>query len=118
MAIPDNRPEGVVSHINISGSGPVEDITVGVDITHTYRGDLQVLLISPEGFSAELHRVFQGGGAEDLKRTYRASDTPSLRRLVDGRVEGSGRWTLHISDNLNRDTGTLKTWSLDLRGPV
>lgn len=118
LAIPDNRPEGVVSHIDISGNGSVEDITVGVDVTHTYRGDLQVLLISPEGFTAELHRVFQGGGADDLKRTYRASDTPSLRRLVDGRVEGSGRWTLHVSDNLNRDTGTLNTWSLDLRSPV
>ena len=115
LPIPDNEPEGIVSHITITGHGAVEHIIVDVDITHTYQGDLNVTLVSPEGFTAELHRVFQGGGTDDLLRTYRASDTQSLRRLVEGGVEGGGRWTLHVSDNLHRDTGTLNAWSVDLR---
>jgi serine protease len=118
LAIPDNNPEGVVSHIDIPTSGPVEALTVGVDITHTYRGDLVVTLISPEGFPAELHRKFQGGGDDDLKRVYRAADTASLAHLVNAGIEGGGRWTLHVSDNLNRDVGTLNAWRLDLRPSV
>lgn len=115
LSIPDKNPEGVVSYINLAAPGPVRNITVSVDITHSYRGDLQVTLISPAGFPAVLHRVYQGGAAQDLKQTYRPSDTQSLKALVDGGVEGGGRWTLHVSDLLFRDTGTLNSWSLDLR---
>ncbi len=115
LSIPDNRPAGVVSHIDIPGVGSVENITVTVDITHTYQGDLNVTLISPERIPAVLHQVFEGGGTDDLKHTYTASNKSSLKRLVDGGVEGGGRWALHVSDNLNRDTGSFNTWSLDLR---
>ncbi len=45
-AIPDNDPQGIVSHIEITAPGPVRAIEVEVDNTHTYRGDLRVNLIS------------------------------------------------------------------------
>lgn len=118
LDIPDNQPQGIVSHLDISASGSVRNISVDVDITHTYRGDLSVILISPQGFSAELHRVFEGGALDDLKRAYRASNTPSLQNLVDGGVSKSGRWTLHVIDNLRRDVGRLNSWSIDLRDAV
>ena len=117
IAISDADPQGVVSNIQIDGAGPVDTISVTVDIDHTYRGDLVVNLISPNRFVAELHRVFQGGSADDLKRTYTAADTPSLQRLVDAAVEGGGQWSLFVADLLRRDTGILNGWSLDLRRP-
>lgn len=114
-SIPDANRQGIVSHIQIPGPGPIENVKVDVDISHTYEGDLHVTLITPEGFAAVLHRVFEGGPSQDLKRTYRASDTAALQNLVFGRVEGGGRWTLHVSDFLRRDVGTLNAWSIDLR---
>ena len=50
--------------------------------------------------------------------SYRAADTATLRNLVTGQVEGGGRWTLHVSDNLRRDVGRLNAWKIDLRGAV
>ena len=112
--IPDNRPAGIVSSIPIDAQGRLQDITVGLDITHTFRGDLRVLLVTPQGFVAELHR-FEGGDAQDLKRSYTSSDTPDLGRLVSDRVEVQGSWTLLVGDFLARDVGTLNSWSLDLQ---
>lgn len=114
-AIPDNSPQGIVSSIDITGSGPVERIQVYVDITHTYQGDLSLNLVSPQGFTAVLHRVYQGGGTDDLKRTYTAENNSDLADLVTGGVEGRGTWRLHVADRLRRDVGRLNSWSIDLR---
>lgn len=112
--IPDNAPQGIVSHIEITGAGPVRSIEVEVDITHTYRGDLRVSLISPEGFVAELHRM-QGSFRDDLKRIYTPENQQDLANFISAGIAGQGRWTLHVSDNLRRDVGTLNSWSIDLR---
>lgn len=113
LAIPDNQPQGVVSALDIAGSGALRGIEVGVDISHTWRGDLRVLLVSPTGFVAELHR-FSGGSANDLKRTFSPNDTADLAHLVSAGIEVSGRWFLHVSDQARRDVGTLHAWSLRL----
>lgn len=112
--IPDNEPQGIVSHIEITGDGPVRAIRVGVDITHTFRGDLRVSLVSPEGFVAELHRM-EGSFRDDLKKEYTPNNNQHLADFVTGGIAGRGRWTLQVSDNLRRDLGTLNSWSLDLR---
>ena len=113
-SIPDLDPQGIVSHIELSGDGPVRSIQVEVDITHTYRGDLRVNLVSPEGFVAELHRM-QGSFRDDLQRVYTATNHQDLASFVAAGIAGKGRWTLHVSDNLRRDVGTLNAWSIDLR---
>lgn len=115
IAIPDNEPQGIVSAIDITGSGSVERIRVDTDITHTYQGDLSLNLVSPQGFTAVLHRVFQGGETDDLKRTYTTENNSDLANLAAGDVEGSGTWRLHVSDRFSRDVGRLNSWSIDLR---
>ncbi len=114
QTIPDRDPQGIVSHIELTGRGPVRSIEVEVDITHTYRGDLRVNLVSPEGFVGELHRM-QGSFQNDLKRVYTAANNEDLANFVSAGIAGEGRWTLHVSDNLRRDVGTLNGWSIDLR---
>ncbi len=114
LQIPDNKPEGVVSHIDIDGFGSLTHIAVTVDITHTWRGDLKVTLITPEGMPVELHRL-SGGSTNDLKRTYNSDDIPDLTNLVSAGIEIHGQWSLHVSDNVHRDVGRLNAWSLHLR---
>ena len=113
LAIPDNQPQGVVSQIDISGTGPLHAITVTVDITHSWRGDLRVTLIAPGGFPAVLHNM-TGGSAKNLKRTYTGDTLPDLDNLVRGSINVQGRWTLHVSDNVQRDVGQLTFWRLAL----
>lgn len=113
LAIPDSQPQGVVSAIDITGSGKLSSISVSVDITHTYRGDLNVTLISPGGFPVELHRM-NGGAANDLKKTYTPDNNDGLQNLIEAGIDVNGSWILHISDNLHKDEGRLNAWSLDL----
>jgi subtilisin-like proprotein convertase family protein len=115
MAVPDNAPAGIVSEIEVPASGRLADIGVTVDITHTYRGDLSVVLTSPQGRSAELHAVTRGESEDDLRRTYRAADTPMLGELVRDSAQVGGRWSLRVSDNLSQDRGVLNLWELELR---
>jgi subtilisin-like proprotein convertase family protein len=54
--IPDDDPEGIERILVADTSGQVKDISVSVDITHTYIGDLVIKLVSPSGKTVDLHR--------------------------------------------------------------
>lgn len=113
LVIPDDHPEGIVSHIDIIGTGRLKNIVVTVDISHTWQGDLRVILIAPGGFTALLHDM-SGGSTDDLKRTYQPSNRPDLANLVLGAIAVNGRWILHVSDRARRDVGQFNSWRLEL----
>ena len=56
LNIPDDSPAGIDSVIAVSGAGLVANpnITIDVDLTHTYRGDLNIKLTSPQGTTVQL----------------------------------------------------------------
>jgi hypothetical protein len=56
LAVPDNQPTGITSIINVPQDGKVAQIEVAVKIDHTYIGDLQVKLVSPEGDAVMLRQ--------------------------------------------------------------
>lgn len=111
LAIPDNSSRGVSSTIALDGEGSVGSVRVGVDIAHTYIGDLRVALSAPGGASAVLHDR-AGASAQDLVRTYDAQSTPALVSLAGGSLRGE--WRLAVTDLARRDTGTLRRWSLEV----
>ena len=45
-AIPDNA--SVTSLIDVNRSGTANSITIDVDISHTYRGDISLVLVAPD----------------------------------------------------------------------
>jgi len=55
VAIPDNDPAGITSTIQIAETGRLTRLTVKLDLTHTYIGDLVVALASPGGQVVTLH---------------------------------------------------------------
>lgn len=102
VAIPDNDPSGVSSLAVIEGEGVVTRVSVELDITHTYIGDLQVVL-RHDGVERSVHNR-EGGGADDLRGTFDVTG-------FDG-LAAAGEWTLHVSDHAGRDVGTLEGWTL------
>lgn len=66
-AIPDDNPNGISSSINVSGvNGAISSISVTLDITNGYNGDLYGFLVNSNGgaFSVLLNRVgVQSGNA-------------------------------------------------------
>jgi subtilisin-like proprotein convertase family protein len=112
--IPDDQPQGIVSELPVDGAGALQDMTLEVDITHTFQGDLRVTLETPGGVAAKVHDQ-TGGPAPNLVRTYRPADTPALQALVDAGVEIHGTWRLLVADLAARDVGKLNHWKLTLR---
>lgn len=113
MIIPDNDPNGIVSEISVDGSGQLQDIELTVDINHTWRGDLQVELLSPSGASVNIHNM-TGGSADNLQQTYTAADTPALQNLVAIGSGIQGIWKLRVADRAQQDVGKLNSWKLRL----
>lgn len=103
--IPDDDAEGITSVINVADEGMVFGTEVGVDITHTWIGDLIVSLTSPEGTEVIVHNQ-SGGSDNDLVESWDldAFNGESM----------TGDWTLTVSDNAGLDTGTLNSWDLVL----
>jgi subtilisin-like proprotein convertase family protein len=102
-SIPDNDSAGVEREFNIRQSGDITDLKVKVEITHSYIGDLEVILTSPAGSAVTLH-ARTGGGDDNINKTYGLSD--GLRQLVGERA--AGNWTLKVRDTARDDTGSLK----------
>ena len=105
VAIPDNS-SGVESTISVSGSGAISDLRVSLNITHTYRGDLAVQLVSPSGTTHILSNR-AGGSADNL--ILSAQDVATF----DGEP-ASGVWRLRVQDLARIDTGAVNGWSLDI----
>jgi extracellular elastinolytic metalloproteinase len=110
VPIPDDHVGGVASEVTLPDAGPLRELAVTVDITHTYRGDLVVSLEAPDGRAVDLHRR-EGGRTDDLKRTWRSEEHAGLADLR-GRPAG-GRWRLHVADLAPVDIGVLHGWSVE-----
>jgi extracellular elastinolytic metalloproteinase len=111
LTIPDHDATGVSSAIAITRSGAALGIKVGVDITHTYIGDLRVELLAPSGQQAILHNR-SGSSQDNLIQTYDAVATPALVPLIGQSVQGN--WVLRVTDLAGQDIGKLNRWSLEL----
>ncbi len=111
LAIPDYFAPGIASIIAIGQNGPVAEVEVEVDISHTWIGDLEVALVSPVGTRALLHNR-AGGSADNLRRTYTAADTPALGGFLAENAAGS--WILQVADRARADSGILNRWALKL----
>jgi M6 family metalloprotease-like protein len=109
LDIPDNDPKGVGDVISIGEEGSLERITVSVDISHTYIGDLRVELFAPAGKQAVLHNR-TGSGKDNLVATYESAFVASLAAFVGQPIKGN--WILRVTDLAGRDVGKLNGWSL------
>lgn len=119
LSIPDADPAGVADAVEVTALGLVKDLSVEVDISHTYRGDLRVILIPPDGTEILLHDR-QGGSSNHLRATYTPAVAPGLARWLERPRSGPGVWTLRVIDLASWDVGRLERWrlKLDLEAPA
>ncbi|MFS8096680.1 S8 family serine peptidase [Lentzea alba] len=104
VAIPDNTT--VTSSITFSGCTGTASASskVEVHIKHTYRGDLVVDLVAPDGTAYSLSNR-SGGSADNIDQTFTVNLSSETR---------NGTWVLRVRDAATIDTGTIDTWSLTL----
>ncbi|MEW6777775.1 MAG: S8 family serine peptidase [Bdellovibrionota bacterium] len=121
VSIPDNNdPGGVSDTISVSGSGItfIEWVEVTFSASdHTYLGDLQVELTSPDGTKsvlAEVHGCFTAGGIiSSCGTSYSDWLFASATHLGEG---ADGDWTLEAIDGALNDTGTFQSWQIKFYG--
>jgi len=107
--IPDNSPSGISSTIVVNENLSVSSLAVDVDVSHSYIGDLKVVLRSPSGTTATLHNR-AGGDGNDVNGVFVIND-------FNGQ-DARGNWILTISDLAQEDTGSLQSWGLRINQVV
>ncbi|MFB7258458.1 M28 family metallopeptidase [Streptomyces nojiriensis] len=102
--IPDSPAAAVSSPITVSGvTGNAPATTkVDVNIVHTYRGDLVVDLVAPDGTVYNLHNR-TGGSADNLVQTYTVNASSEV---------ANGVWNLRVKDTAAQDVGYINSWKI------
>ncbi|MFJ8667389.1 S8 family serine peptidase [Streptomyces sp. NPDC093600] len=85
-----------------TGNAPAT-LKVDVDIKHTWRGDLVIDLIAPDGTVRNLKASSSSDSADNVLTSY----------TVDASSEvANGTWKLQVRDVASGDTGYIDSWSL------
>ncbi|NGN62739.1 M28 family peptidase [Streptomyces sp. A7024] len=104
VSIPDNGA-AVTSTVTVAGrtgNAPVA-LKVAVDIRHTWRGDLVVDLLAPDGTPYRLKNSSSNDSADNVIATY----------TVDASSEAAnGAWKLRVQDVEAQDTGYINSVKL------
>ncbi|MFZ3492669.1 S8 family peptidase [Streptomyces sp. 5.8] len=102
FAIGDNTTvESPITVTGVTGNAPAT-LKVGVNIVHTYIGDLKVDLVAPDGSVYTLHNR-TGGSADNIATTYTVNASTEV---------ANGTWKLRVNDNAGGDIGKIDSWNL------
>ncbi|NEA36875.1 proprotein convertase P-domain-containing protein [Streptomyces sp. SID13031] len=105
VAIPDGPSGEVSSPIPVTGlCGSAAMVTVNIEVRHSFRGDLLIDLVAPDGTSYRVKSPSGWDSADDVVGTYRV-------RVVGG--DPTGTWRLRVKDVCAADTGRIEKWSLE-----
>jgi subtilisin-like proprotein convertase family protein len=115
LAIPDNSTTGVTSSIAVGDALTISSVSLGLNVTHTYKGDLVATLIAPDGTSVILHNL-SGGATDNIITTYDIVTGPAAALSALNGKSTSGTWQLKLQDLAAQDTGTLNSWSITFNG--
>jgi subtilisin-like proprotein convertase family protein len=105
-SIPDNNSTGVTSTLTLTDGYSIQSLSLSVNISHTYKGDLVVSLISPSGTEAVVSNR-EGGSADNIVATFDLTN-------FNGQ-DAVGDWKLKVVDLASQDTGTINSWSLTIK---
>ncbi|MFF4246601.1 M4 family metallopeptidase [Streptomyces sp. NPDC001822] len=86
----------------LTGNAP-STLSVAVNITHTYRGDLVLDLVAPDGTAYRLKNSSSSDSADNVVATYTVNASSEA---------ANGTWNLRIQDAYTGDTGTFNSVKL------
>ncbi|MEN3362726.1 MAG: hypothetical protein V7637_6708, partial [Mycobacteriales bacterium] len=104
VSIPDAGAavESPITVTGVSGNAPAA-LQVGVTIMHTYRGDLVVDLVAPNGTSFRLKGSSTSDSADNVITTFTVNGSA---------IPANGTWRLRVQDVFAIDSGFIDRWSL------
>ncbi|MBE5317161.1 MAG: S8 family serine peptidase [Xanthomonadales bacterium] len=134
LSIPDSNTTGATSLLNVTNTGALGALRLGLKIDHSYIGDLRVWLSKGTTTVELMNRpgasrcsgdnmdVILADGAPLSVQTNCTASTPAYTAGAEytpatplaafAGTELSGQWSLRVSDNAGEDTGQLVSWCL------
>jgi subtilisin-like proprotein convertase family protein len=131
LAVPPGSPSSTTgttnSTLSVATGGAITGLTVQVNLTHTYMGDLDLFLIHPDGTQVQLF-ARNGGSGDNLTNTvfsdaaatpissgsapFTGTFRPTQPLSTFNGKPANGTWTLRLVDAASGDYGTLNNWSI------
>ncbi len=105
-AIPDNNATGITRTFVNNTSGLIEEVIVNMNITHGARGQLEIYITSPSGYTSRLTRAFSTAGGSNINWNY-------LTNAFWGE-DAQGTWSVNVRDLSGGTTGTWNSFSLTI----
>ncbi|MFG2383442.1 M4 family metallopeptidase [Streptomyces avermitilis] len=104
VSIPDNAG-AVTSSITVTGrtGNAPSNLQVTPNITHTWRGDLVIDLVAPDGSTYRLKNFSSSDSADNVTDTYTVNASSET---------ANGTWQLKVQDQAAQDVGTINSWKL------
>ncbi|MGY0236113.1 S8 family peptidase [Longispora urticae] len=95
----------VTSSITVSGvtGNAPATLKVGVDVKHTYRGDLVISLVAPDGTVYLLEDFANNDSVANVIKTYTVNASSEV---------ANGVWKLKVQDIASQDVGKIDAWNL------
>jgi proprotein convertase subtilisin/kexin type 2 len=117
VTIPDAGPS-IGSAISIAGCGisKIEYVSVTINATHEYSGDLEVSLYSPNGTSSVLATPRKCDSTARIGNAcgdFNGWQFGSVRHLDEA---ASGNWQLFVRDTESGKSGALQGWTITVHG--
>jgi len=84
-----------------AGNAP-SNLSVSVNIVHTYQGDLKVDLVAPDGSLYNIHNR-TGAGTDNIIKTVTINASSEV---------ANGTWNLRVQDMASGDVGYINSWSM------
>jgi aminopeptidase S len=100
--IPDLGTGTSTIPVTRAGNAPTT-LKVGVDIKHSYRGDLVIDLVAPDGTAYRVKNSSSSDSADNVITTYTVNASSEA---------ATGTWSLRVRDAYAADTGFIDKWSL------
>ncbi|WAL98527.1 M28 family metallopeptidase [Streptomyces sp. Je 1-369] len=104
VTIPDNGA-AVTSTVNVAGrtGNAPATLKVDVDVRHTWRGDVVLDLVAPDGTAYRLKNSSSNDSADNIIATYTVNASSET---------ANGAWKLRAQDVASQDTGYINSWKL------
>ncbi len=115
LPLPITDRNTITNALELTTALELTRLEVTVDVLHSYRSDLALTLVSPNGTRLRLHDR-SGGSQDNISGTYGVdlSSFEPFSRLMG--ESSAGFWTLEVEDGVPGNTGSLQSWSLNTCG--
>ena len=107
--IPDNDDSGIALPLSVDQPGVISELTLNVDVKHSWIGDVEIILEAPNGDIAIIKEKGFAAGTK-FKESIKLTDFAG--------IDAAGTWELYVSDVNAGDEGTVQSWGLEITSAI